>query len=143
DRFHLSPVRVARPYDAMHLDWYLDIFNPTEENNIYITPHDGPGSWGRQWLSDFWYRFQEDKQAAFEHLFSVPPVSGDLDNSAFLISWCLQYGQGCEPDQAASLLHLRRAIPNTGSYHHDYYWKHEREWTNMIYNNDFSGLGWQ
>lgn len=142
NRLHMDTLRVGPPFDALHLDWYLDITNPTEENSIYIQNEHGIGSWGRLWLSDYWYRFQEDKEAAFEHLLTVPRVNGDLCNTSFLLSWCYQYGQGVEPNQRLSQQHLLRAIPNEAPYHQEQYWAHQKDWLNMIYRNDFSSLGW-
>ena len=141
-RLHMNPLRVGYPYDAMHLDWYLNIFEPTRENEIYIQNERGIGSWGRLWLSDFWWRFQSNPEDAFETVLNAPRINGDLCNTAFVLSWCYQYGAGCEQDLTRSRAELHRAVPNAVEYHEQRYWRTGADWTAMIYDNDFSALGW-
>lgn len=138
-RFHLDPIRVGPPYDAMHLDWYLNIFKPNKENSIYIDGNRPVGSWGKQWIRDFWFWFQDDPEKAFQLLLNEPLNPRDICNNAFLRSWCYQYGNGCERDLGKSERWLETAIPTSDTR---YYWPHEENWKAMIYENDFRSLGW-
>lgn len=138
DRLHMDPVRVGPPYDAMHLDWYLNIFKPNRENDIYIPGARPMGSWGKQWLRDFWLWFQESPEIAFENLSLEPVDRTDLCNNSFMMSWCYQYGHGVEPNHEASSRWLSNAIP----FPHDRYWPQGANWLKMVYLNDFSTLGW-
>lgn len=139
NRLHMDPLRVGPPYDAMHLDWYLDIFKPNRENEIYIPGTRQIGSWGKAWLRDFWFWFQEDPVMALERLHAEPAHPDDLCNNSFMLSWCYQYGHGCEPNREESEKWLRYAIPDDNRY----YWPFEENWLKMIYDNDFSSLGWK
>lgn len=143
-RLKMNPVRVGYPYDAMHLDWYLDIHHPTKENEIYMrhTPGNNIGCWGRMWLTDFWWAFQDSKEDAFKTLLNTKGTN-ELENTLFLLSWCRQYGYGCEPDRDLSIDYLRRAIPRNDPFYEQRYWWNESDWLAMIYDNDFSCLGWQ
>ena len=142
-RLHMNPWRVGPPFDAMHLDWYLNIFEPNVENSIYIVnAKNQVGSWGRQWLADYWNTFQEHgAEIAFEHLVDAPLNDhGDLCINSFMLSWAHQYGVGTEADEAKSLEWLHRAIP---SERFAEYWVHEEDWPKMLFENDFSCLGWE
>lgn len=135
-RLHMDPLRVSYPYDAMHTDWYLDIFNPSVENQIYVkNPKDiQMGSWGRAWIADFWWKFQDNQEEAFNALFKgARPDRGDLCNNRFMISWCYQFGFGCEVDIESSVNFLELAIPKP----HPYYWQNQGYWMDMVYNNIF------
>jgi len=137
NRLHLNPIRVGPPFDAMHLDWYLDIFHPTEENAIYMPGLRPVGSWGKSWIRDFWGDFQKDPVVAFERLLAARRSYSDLCNNAFMLSWCYQYGHGVTADLAESRRWLDAAIPS-GTV-----WEPLREdWLRMIYEDDFSVLGW-
>lgn len=140
NRLHMNPWRVGPPYDAMHLDWYLDIFNPTKENEIYIRGVREIGSWGKAWLRDFWFWFQHSPEEAFEKLLQEKLNPTDLCNNSFLLSWCYQYGQGIEADREKSEWWLKLAIPATDER---YYWPYEKNWMKMVYDNDFTSLGWE
>jgi hypothetical protein len=138
-RLQMNTMRCGPPYDAMHLDWYSDVFNPTQENNIYIVRQPGIGSWGRTWMADFWIRFQEDQEKAFEHLKNAPVnPNNDLCINSFMLSWAYQIGLGGEDKYMQSVECLHRAIPR----HCEHYWEHEGDWGKMIYNNNFACLGW-
>lgn len=140
-RLGMDTLRVGHPYDAMHLDWYLDIFSPTAENKVYVDAGEGVGvgSWGRSWLADFWWRFQADREAAFAHLLASPKNPyDDLCINSFILSWCFQIGAGTEVDLEASRRWLRAAIPRR----FEVFWEHEADWDAFVYDNDFSALGW-
>ena len=138
DRLRMDPVRVGPPYDAMHLDWYLDITAPNRENGIYIPGERKMGSWGKQWIAHFWAWFQTDPEMAFDSLLLEPTDPTDLCNNSFMLSWCYQYGHGVERDLELSRHWLEAAIP----YPNDRYWSRQADWMAMVYDNDFSALGW-
>lgn len=140
NRLHLDPVRVGPPYAAKHLDWYLDITNPVKENAIYISGPRQVGSWGKQWIRGFWFEYQKNgAEAAFQFLMDEPTDTTDLCNNSFMRSWCYQYGVGAWKDLELSEFWLQQAIP----YPHDHYWPYEENWKAMIYENDFTSLGWK
>jgi hypothetical protein len=123
----------------MHLDWYSNIFNPTEENSIYIVRQPGIGSWGRTWMADFWINFQDDREQAFQTLLAAPTnENNDLCINSFIVSWGYQMGLGGEDKHMESVQWLHKAIPLNATH----YWVHEPDWKEMIYNNNFSSLGW-
>lgn len=138
-RLHLNPLRVGPPYDAMHLDWYIDFFNPTPENEILIPDGRPMGSWGKQWIAHYWNWFQKDWWTATDNLSKEPLHPTDFCNNAFMLSWAYQHGIGCDKDLTKSHDWLCRAMP----YPNDRYWSKEEEWTKMIYENNFSVLGWE
>lgn len=138
-RLHMNPWRVGPPYDAMHLDWYLNINKPNRENEIYIPGTREIGSWGKAWIRNYWFWFQEDPVRALELLHAEPAHRDDLCNNSFILSWAYQYGHGCEPNQDESEKWLRYAIPASDER---YYWPYQQNWGKMIYLNDFSSLGW-
>jgi hypothetical protein len=138
DRLHMGTARVGPPYDAMHLDWYVDFWNPTKENWVYINSREEPGSWGRAWIADYWRRFQESPERAFEFLAAQPRGANDFCNNSFMLSWAYQHGAGCAPDQIHSIQELSRAIPEGRRE----IWEHQRDWSLMIYHDDFTSLGW-
>lgn len=135
----MNPMRVGPPYDAMHLDWYLNIFKQNRENQILIPDLGQLGSWGKAWIRDFWLWFQESPEHAFEMLIQQKRTNADLCNNSFMISWCYQYGHGVEKNREESEKWLCAAIP----YPNDRYWALEEDWMKMVYNNDFSALGWE
>lgn len=138
NRLKMDPLRVGPPYDAMHLDWYLDITNPNRENGIYIPGRRPVGSWGKAWIRDFWFWYQASPELAFELLNKEPVNRKDLCNNSFMISWCHQYGHGTEINLELSKEWLYGAIPKP----HSYYWPFEKNWLAAIYENDFRSLGW-
>lgn len=137
-RLRMNTLRCGPPFDAMHLDWYIDFFNPTEENKIYITKRAGVGSWGRTWIADFFTRFQRDPKKAFEYMRTIPRNLNDLCITSFILSWCYQVGAGCEQDMAAAERSLHEAIP----LRFIDYWTHLNDSKQMIFENNFSCLGW-
>ena len=140
NRLHMGTVRVGPPYDAMHLDWYLDVFAPVAENAIYIGDQRPIGSWGKAWLRDYWFWFQEHgPERAWELQIQEPMLLTDLCNVSFLRSWALQYGVGVEANRASSEDWLRSAIP----YPNPRYWDLEQDWLRFVFENDLSALGWQ
>lgn len=138
NRLHMDPLRVGPPYDAMHLDWYLNILEPNMENGILIPDGRPMGSWGKQWLRDYWLWYQDDPEKALALLLKEPVHPTDLCNNSFMLSWAYQYGRGCEPDVRKSIQYLRQAIPKQM----DRYWDKETDWMRMIYDNSFESLGW-
>lgn len=138
NRLHMDPLRVGPPYTAMHLDWYIDFFNPTEENKILIPNKRPMGSWGKQWLSHYWSWFQKDPEWALSKLLKEPLHPTDFCNNSFMISWAYQYGAGTEIDLDKSHDWLCRAMP----YPNDRYWGKEMYWMKYIYKDDFGSLGW-
>ena len=139
NRLRMDPVRVGPPYDAMHLDWYLNVFEPVPENAIYIGGTRKIGSWGKDWLRDYWFWSQEHGPGeAFELLSREPMNLGDLCNASFVRSWALQYGVGVQASREKSEDWLRSAIP----YPNDRYWAKEADWLRFVYESDMSALGW-
>ncbi len=136
-RLRMETVRVGAPYDAMHLDWYVDVFAPTPENAIYVAGAGLTASWGGNWLRDYWLAFQESPEAAFELLTrSQRMTRPDLCNISFMLSWSYQFGVGTAVDLDESERWLRAAIPHGNAY----YWPYEESWMRMIYAQDFGGL---
>lgn len=138
NRLHLNPIRVGPPFTAMHLDWYLNIFAPNEENTIYLPGTRPIGSWGKSWIQDFWQNFQVSPDLAYERLLADVRNPSDLDNNSFMLSWCHQYGHGVPIDLDASARWIDSAIPH-GTIWRDY----RKDWMPMVYENDFSSLGWE
>lgn len=138
-RLRMNTLRCGPPYDAMHLDWYVDAFCPTDENWIYLNGAGdrGVGSWGGSWLKGFWRWFQRDPQQALEMLRRCYRDTGDLNNNAFMISWCLQHGVA-DPDLDESRRWLDAAVPDGSPWV-----AHRDDWLAMIFDDDFSSLGWQ
>ncbi len=134
-RLLMHTLRVGHPYDATHLDWHVDVLNPSEENGIYIP---SGWSWGGSWILDFWNRFRDNREDAFEFLLNLhrPPV---LCNTSFMLSWCYQFGVGCERNLDESRRWLRAAIPNEFE---TMFHLVESDWLQMIYEDDFACLGW-
>ena len=138
DRLKMNPVRVGPPYDAKHCDWYLDVYNPTVENRLLIPNKSQLGSWGKSWVRDFWEDFQVSPEHAFNNLCMAKRNDhDDLCNVSFMLSWCFQYGIGTERDLELSKTLLHAAIPKR----FDRYWDLEDDWMKMVYENDFSALG--
>ena len=138
DRLRMDPIRVGPPYDAMHLDWYLDITRPTKENRILIPDERPMGSWAKAWIRDFWTWFQDSPELAFERLLAEPRNPSDLCNNAFMLAWCYQYGHGCEQNAEEAWNWIEAAIPLQWSR----YWENAEDWRRMIFENDVSALGW-
>lgn len=139
DRLHMDPLRVGPPFDAMHLDWYLDITKPVRENGIYIAGQREVGSWGKAWIRNFWFWWQErGPEYAFRMLQDEPVDTTDLCNVSLIMSWALQYGHGTPIDLDESKEWLLAAIPSP----HEHYSPYEARWLDMIYRDDFSSLGW-
>lgn len=139
NRLKLDPIRVGPPYDAMHLDWYVDVFSPTRENQILIPDKRPLGSWGKSWIRDYWSDFQASPELAFDNLVESVFNPHDLCNNNFMLSWCCQYGIGTDVDLERSQVLLASAIPESA----DRYWSLEQDWMEMIYENDFECLGWE
>lgn len=138
-RLKMNTARCGPPFDAMHLDWYIDFFNPTDENWIYVLDDRGAvGSWGRKWLRDIWILwFEHGPEAMYEALRAVPRDSYDLCNTSFLLSWCSQYGYGTSQDKFKSIMELYNAVPD-----HSVWFELLKNSVEMIYEDDFSCLGW-
>lgn len=144
NRLKMDTLRCGPPYDAMHLDWYSNIFNPTEENQIYITDPGIVSSWGGGWIRDFWVMFQNDQERAFTMMLDAALGNqlNDLRNEFFILSWCLQNGIANESfPPGEHRLYSRRmlgaALPSPSVYH-----DLAAHWLRMIYHQDFSMLGW-
>lgn len=139
NRLHMDPLRVGPPYDAMHLDWYLNIHRPNRENGILIPDERPMGSWGKAWLRDYWGWYQRlGAEVAFEFLMGEPTLRTDLCNVSFIRSWCYQYGVGVEASREESERWLADAIP----FPNNRYWLIGPDWQRMIYENDYAALGW-
>ncbi len=136
NRLRMHTVRVGHPYDAMHLDWYQDAFNPTLENEIYIP---SGWSWGGSWIKDFWFRFQEDPEKTFEFMMGLDRSDKVLCNTSLVISWCHQMGAGTAVDLEESRRWLRAAVSH--QYRQDFR-AVEDDYFAFIYDDDFSALGW-
>ena len=127
--------RVGHPYTAMHLDWYVDFFHPTEEDLLHV-PYGW--SWGGSWILDYWLRFLESPEAAFEFMLHVPRVPG-VCNTSFILSWAYQMGAGVGIDPQESRRWLRAAVPREWA---EVFMLVESDWLRMIYGDDFSAMGW-
>ena len=139
NRLSMDPARVGPPYDAMHLDWYLNVHAPTRENGVYVNGERPVGSWGKAWIRDYWGWVQTyGADVAFDLLMREPEHDTDICNVSFIRSWALQFGVGCDIDFDASERHLRRALLHAG----DRYWSLEDDWMRAVYANDLSPLGW-
>lgn len=139
NRLRMNTARVGPPCDAMHLDWYIDFWHPTRENYVYINNREAAGSWGRNWIADYWRRFQVNPTEAFEFLNAQPrDQNNDFCNNSFMLSWAHQHGAGTQADPNRSIGEMYRAIPEGRRE----VWEKQRDWTNMIYHDDFSSLGW-
>lgn len=138
-RLKMNTVRCGPPYDAMHLDWYVDAAAPTEENWIYLNDRGsrGVGSWGGSWIRGFWRWYQRDPMLAVDMLRKRYQDTGDLNNNAFMLAWAFQYGLP-EPDLDESRRWLNAAIPPGTPW-----LEHRDDWLQMIYDDDFSSLGWE
>ncbi len=136
-RLKMNPVRVGAPYDAMHLDWYVDAFNPTAENDVYIQADTLVGSWGRNWLAGFWQQHRADPDGTLDYLMRQPRnVYDDLCIPSFLISWCHQEGVGTVKDDVEARRWLHAAIPKR----FEVFWENQKDWEQMLYADDFSSL---
>lgn len=133
--------RVGPPYDALHLDWYVDIFNPTPAQLVFLDGDEG-GSWGHAWLTGFWSLFKQDPELAVDDLEGSEEGHmceiDDVCNNCFMLSWAYQYGIGCEPDRAVSEMFLNRAIPPK----YDWFHHNKEPYIRMIYEDDMRVLGW-
>jgi hypothetical protein len=124
----------------MHLDWYIDVHAPTQENHLYILDERKMGSWGRQWIQDYWFNYQyKSPEEAFALLMAEPRDDTDLCNNSFMLAWAYQYGVGVEQSFGESRRWLERAIPRQ----FERYWDLRDDWARMIYNDDFTSLGWE
>jgi hypothetical protein len=139
-RLQMDTVRVGPPYDAMHLDWYSDVFKPKAENFIYITDRAMVSSWGGGWIKAFWEIFQDSPEEAFRSACADGErwEYRDFNNGYFIASWCRRYGVGCDIDIEQSVRLLDAAIPPDR-----YYLQHREDYLDMIYRDDFSSLGWK
>lgn len=97
-RLGMNTVRVGRPYAARHLDWYIDLLNPSEENLIYINKESNIGSYGGSWIKGFFNIFIRSKEEAFDYLLKSPKNTSNHCINSYILSWAYQFGHGCPID---------------------------------------------
>lgn len=137
NRLGMDTARVGPPYVATHSDWCIDILNPTVENNAYILGSGEAASWGGRWIRDFFSAFHRDREEAYALVARQQKTYEDYFYPWFMQSWMLHNGYGCDQDLERSRGLLRDAVPSWSPC-----WPFERHWDAMVYDNDFSCLGW-
>lgn len=132
-RLQMDTIRVARPYAARHLDWYIDLLNPSEENLIYINKESLIGSYGGSWIKGFFNIFTKSKEEAFDYLVSSKKNTSDHCINSYMLSWMYQFGHGCGIDIEKS----KEIFVNASSGH---IVDTTADAIRMVYNNDFSAM---
>jgi len=141
-RLQMPTIRVLTPYAARHLDWYIDCFNLTEGNLIYMNKDSSVGSTGGHFIKRIVEELSRSKENAFNFLLNehnrdkaaIPGYPTDHSNNMFFLSWMYQFGHGCQIDIEKAKEFVINASPNsTAQYNsHDVF--------KMIFDNDFSCL---
>ena len=137
NRLGMETFRVGAPWWSTHLDWRIDVLNPTEENFAYILGCGEAASWGGRWIRGMFSAFIRSPEEAFALLEAERMTHSDYFYPGFMLSWMLQYGHGCEQDMERSREVLRAAIPDWSPCR-DY----EQHWDALVYGDDLSCLGW-
>jgi glycosyltransferase involved in cell wall biosynthesis len=92
-----NTIRVNKPYAAYHLDWYIDIFNPSPDQLVYMKKWAGVGSFGSSYISRICEDVRQDRKRAFETRIAEwekkEVVSWSIE--PYIISWMYQFGIGC------------------------------------------------
>lgn len=140
-RFHGEQVRVYRPYAVRHLDWYLDVFHPTEENLIYVNKLSGIGSYGSGWIQQYCRLLWEyGAERAFHGIKNkLNPNEAVKDHSLdhYVISWCYQYGYGCEKNESEAIKWMLMANPPGHPME-----QYNNDAIEMVFRNNFTCMGW-
>jgi glycosyltransferase involved in cell wall biosynthesis len=146
-RLKTYTIRVNKPYAARHLDWYIDILNPSEENLIYINKECLIGSYGGSYIKGFFNIFRRSKEEALSYLQNE--VSCRLQNhkdailESYMLSWMYQFGHGCNIDIEKSIYYLINADPHgaTGTEHaNGIHHCSNNNLLEMVFNNNFDCL---
>jgi glycosyltransferase involved in cell wall biosynthesis len=135
-----NTVRVNKPYAAHHLDWYIDIQNPLEDQIKYMFKKSPIGSSGGTFISGIYEDLQKSPEYAFQkriiewsnrELFSyyVEPYN---------LAWLLQFGIGCEKNVNESKKWIEKMIKTYGIHKVDKIPNHT--YFEMIYDNNFTCL---
>ena len=134
-----STVRVNIPYAAHHLDWYIDIKDPTPDQLVYMFKDCAIGSSGGSFISGMYEDLQISPEYAFQKRISQwehkELFSYCID--PYHIAWMLQFGIGCQQDIAVSewMIKMIRSygIHKVDKYQIQYIFR-------MIYENNFQCL---
>jgi glycosyltransferase involved in cell wall biosynthesis len=137
NRLGMDTARVGPPWCATHSDWMINLLEPTPENHAYILGSGEAASWGGRWLRPFFEAWLQSPEEAYELVSGSVKLHDDYFYPWFMWSWMLQYGHACQQDLERSRHVLRNAIPDWSPCH-----KFEPYWDAMVYDNDFSCLGW-
>lgn len=136
NRLGMETFRVGPPWTATHSDWLIDFQNPTEENYAYILGCGEAASWGGRWIKGMFEAWLRSPEEAFALLESEHKKHDDYFYPGFMLSWALEFGQGCEIDLVRSRRVLRRAFP-----HWSPCLAYEQHWEALLA-GDESCLGW-
>jgi hypothetical protein len=135
-----STVRVNQPYAAHHLDWYIDVKNPLEDQIRYMQKKSPIGSSGGTFISGIYEDLQVSPEYAFQKRIDewsnkqCFPYCID----PYIIAWMLQFGIGCEKNIAESKQWMEKMIRSYGIHKVD---KISNEnYFQMIYDNNFACL---
>ncbi len=60
NRLKRSTIRTLEPYNVQHLDWYINILNPSEEVIIYMNKKSAIGSYGGSYIKSLVELFKSD-----------------------------------------------------------------------------------
>lgn len=137
DRLQMHTARVGPPWWATHSDWVIDICNPTLENHAYILGCGEAASWGGRWIRDMFSTYLRSPAEAFALIERQTKVHNDYFYPGFMHSWMLQFGHGCEINLELSKEVLRASFPDWSPC-----WEYEKQWNALVYEEDFSCLGW-
>lgn len=137
NRLGMDTVRVGFPWVATHSDWLIDITDPTDENYAYILGAGEAASWGGRWIRTFFQAWHRSLEEAYAEVTAARKTYEDYFYPWFMRAWMLQHGYGCQQDPELSRRVLRDAVPEWSPC-----WKFEQHWDAMVYDNDFSCLGW-
>jgi glycosyltransferase involved in cell wall biosynthesis len=138
-RLRMSTIRVATPYLARHLDWYIDFMNPTEGNLIYLNKDSSVGSSGGSWIKGFIKMFAESKEKTFDFFLNSDKNPNDFCLNSFYLSWMYQYGHGCAIDREKAIEWMISACPDNGGPEYNARLRKD-DLVEMIFNNNFSCL---
>lgn len=135
-----STVRVNKPYAAHHLDWYIDIRHPSEDQKIYMFKKSPVGSSGGTFISGIYEDLQKSPEYAFQKRISEWS-NRDLFSyyvEPYNIAWMLQFGIGCEKNILESKKWIEKMIKTYGIHKVD---KISNDtYFQMIYENSFACL---
>jgi len=135
-----NTIRVNKPYAAHHLDWYIDIRSPQEDQVRYMFKKSPIGSSGGTYISGMYEDLRVSPEYAFQKRI------GEWSNrelasyyiEPYNIAWMLQFGIGCQQDIAESKRWMTKMIKTYGIHKVDKI--SNEDYFKMIYENDFGCL---